>query len=106
MNVPPNPRLQRTRAALLLKSVLGERSSSGGDRRAPLSRQPLGAAVQYGANVWRPTSASPRLPAAQPSAASTLAGPVGKSSSGPVKLRESEAYRSRNAGVARHEPRA
>jgi len=42
MSVPPNPRLQRTRAALLLKSVLGERSSSGGDRRAPLSRQPLG----------------------------------------------------------------
>jgi len=39
----PNPRLQRTRAALLLKSGLGERSSSGGDRRAPLSRQPLGA---------------------------------------------------------------
>jgi len=39
----PNQRLQRTRAALLLKSVFGERSSSGGDRRAPLSRQPLGA---------------------------------------------------------------
>jgi len=38
----PNPRLQRTRAALLLKSVLGERSSSGGNRRAPRSRQPLG----------------------------------------------------------------
>jgi hypothetical protein len=42
---PPNPRLQRTRAALLLKSVLGERSSFGGDRRAPLSRQPLGASL-------------------------------------------------------------
>jgi hypothetical protein len=42
MRERPNPRLQRTRAALLLKSVLGERSSSGGDRRAPLSRQPLG----------------------------------------------------------------
>jgi len=40
---PPNPRLQRTRAALLLKSVLGARSSSGGDWRAPLSRQALGA---------------------------------------------------------------
>jgi hypothetical protein len=38
----PNPRLQRTRAALLLKSVLGERSSFRGGRRAPLSRQPLG----------------------------------------------------------------
>jgi len=38
----PNPRLQRTRAALLLKSVLGERSPFGGDRRAPLGRQPLG----------------------------------------------------------------
>jgi len=38
----PNPRLQRTRAALLLKSVPGERSSSGSNRRAPLSRQPLG----------------------------------------------------------------
>jgi len=38
----PNPRLQRTRAAFLLKSVLGERSSFGGNRRAPLSRQPLG----------------------------------------------------------------
>jgi hypothetical protein len=38
----PNPRLQRTRAALLLKSVLGELSPFGGYRRAPLSRQPLG----------------------------------------------------------------
>ena len=42
LTTAPNPRLQRTRAALLLKSVLGERSSFGGNRRAPLSRQPLG----------------------------------------------------------------
>jgi len=41
----PNPRLQRSRAALLLKSVMGERSSSGGGRRAPLSRRPLGARI-------------------------------------------------------------
>jgi hypothetical protein len=39
---PPNPRLQRTRAALLRQSLPGESASSGGDRRAPLSRQPLG----------------------------------------------------------------
>jgi len=42
ISAPPNPRLQRTRAALLLKSVLGGRSSFGGAWRAPLSRQPLG----------------------------------------------------------------
>jgi len=33
----PNPRLQRTRAALLLLSLPGESAPSGGDRRAPLS---------------------------------------------------------------------
>ena len=38
----PNPRLQRTRAALLRQSLLGGVAVSGGDRRAPLSRQPLG----------------------------------------------------------------
>ena len=38
----PNPRLQRTRAALWRQSLVGEHSSFGGDRRAPLSRQPLG----------------------------------------------------------------
>jgi hypothetical protein len=40
---PPNPRLQRTRAALRPQPVSGKASSPGGDRRAPLSRQPLGA---------------------------------------------------------------
>jgi hypothetical protein len=49
--VLPNPRLQRTRAALLLKSVLGERSSFRGDRRAPLSRQPLGGVCSMAALV-------------------------------------------------------
>jgi hypothetical protein len=39
---PPNPRLQRTRAALLRQSAPGEPVLSRGDRRAPLSRQPLG----------------------------------------------------------------
>ena len=39
---PPNPRLQRTRAALPLQTVGGETSSLGGVRRAPLSRKPLG----------------------------------------------------------------
>jgi hypothetical protein len=38
----PNPRLQRTRAALRLQSLIGTCSSLSGDRRAPLSRQPLG----------------------------------------------------------------
>jgi hypothetical protein len=38
----PNPRLQRTRAALLRLSLPGESASFGGYRRAPLSRQPLG----------------------------------------------------------------
>ena len=38
----PNPRLQRTRAALLRQSLSGESASFGGARRAPLSRQPLG----------------------------------------------------------------
>src|SRR5262249_52240278 len=39
---PPNPRLQRTRAAVPLQTVRGETSSLGGVRRAPLSRKPLG----------------------------------------------------------------
>jgi hypothetical protein len=43
MTKTPNPRLQRTRAALLRLSLPGESESSSGDRRAPLSRQPLGA---------------------------------------------------------------
>ena len=43
----PNPRLQRTRAALLRLSLPGESVSSGGDRRAPLSRQPLGPALMH-----------------------------------------------------------
>jgi len=38
----PNPRLQRTRAALPLQNVRDETSSLGGVRRAPLSRKPLG----------------------------------------------------------------
>ena len=38
----PNPRLQRTRAALSLQTIRGESSSLGGVRRAPLSRKPLG----------------------------------------------------------------
>jgi len=41
----PNPRLQRTRAALLLLSLPGGPVSSGGSRRAPLRRQPLGASA-------------------------------------------------------------
>jgi len=38
----PNPRLQRTRAALLRRSLPGRSAPSGGGGRAPLSRQPLG----------------------------------------------------------------
>ncbi len=38
----PNPRLQRTRAALLLQNLRGKSRSLGGVRRAPLSRKPLG----------------------------------------------------------------
>src|SRR5262249_13808069 len=38
----PNPRLQRTRAAVPLQTPRGETSSLGGVRRAPLSRKPLG----------------------------------------------------------------
>ena len=40
--VGPNPRLQRTRAAVPLQSVRDVTSSLGGVRRAPLSRKPLG----------------------------------------------------------------
>jgi len=42
MASPPNPRLQRTRAAVLLQTVRGESSLLLGVRRAPLSRRPLG----------------------------------------------------------------
>ena len=38
----PNPRLQRTRAAVPLRTVRGESSSLGDVRRPPLSRKPLG----------------------------------------------------------------
>ena len=61
---PPNPRLQRTRW------------------RSPLSRRPLGAAVQYGAEERQPTGSSPRKAASQSSPASTLAGPSAKSRAG------------------------
>jgi len=43
VNALPNPRLQRTRAAVPLQTVRGKSSSLGGARRAPLSRKPLGA---------------------------------------------------------------
>ncbi len=39
----PNPRLQRTRAALLLQSTHGKIPSSSGVMRAPLNRKPLAA---------------------------------------------------------------
>src|SRR5262245_19788781 len=38
----PNPRLQRTRAAVLLQSLRGKPALSGAVGRAPLSRKPLG----------------------------------------------------------------
>jgi hypothetical protein len=40
--VTPNPQLQRTRAAPLLRSVPGGYSPAVDTRRAPLNRQPLG----------------------------------------------------------------
>ena len=43
--MPPNPRLQRTRAAVPLQSVGRESSSLGGVWRAPLSRKLLGDAA-------------------------------------------------------------
>jgi len=45
---PPNPRLQRTRAALPLQTVRGKPRSFGGFWRAPLSRKPLG----HGSDAW------------------------------------------------------
>jgi len=46
----PNPRLQRTRAAVLPQTVRGESASLGGSRRAPLSRKLLGRASRRGPN--------------------------------------------------------
>lgn len=43
---PPNPWLQRTRAALPLQAVRTEVSSPGGFMRSPLSRQPLGVSLK------------------------------------------------------------
>ena len=46
--VPPNPRLQRTRAAVPLQPVPGKKASSGGSVRSPLSRKPLGRPMAIG----------------------------------------------------------
>jgi hypothetical protein len=43
--LPPNPRLQRTRAAVSLQSAPGKKASSVGSMRAPLSLKPLGRAM-------------------------------------------------------------
>ena len=51
---PPNPRLQRTRAAVPPQTARGETSSLGGARRAPLSHKPLGSAREGGADVLSP----------------------------------------------------
>ena len=42
VNLAPNPRLQRTRAAVLLQNLRGKSASLVAVRRAPLSRKPLG----------------------------------------------------------------
>src|SRR5215813_10843674 len=45
MNVPPNPRLHRTRAAALLGRHRGGAASSPASGRAPVSREPLGRVI-------------------------------------------------------------
>ena len=42
MKLAPNPRLHRTRAAVLLQSVRGGNASLDAAGRAPVSRKPLG----------------------------------------------------------------
>jgi hypothetical protein len=65
--VGPNPRLQRTRAALWRQPVVGESSVSGGGRRAPLSRQPLGSVkILLGVAFLMPAGLSASSPTPRP----------------------------------------
>jgi hypothetical protein len=63
----------------------------------PLSAEPLGAAVEFGAEGRRPTGLPPRKAAFQSSAASTLAGPSTKSPS----WRSNSGLRKRNVAAER-----
>src|SRR5262249_43196607 len=56
----PNPRLQRTRAAVPLQAVRGESSPLGGVRRAPLSRKPLDGTRSGGCGVEASPSGAPQ----------------------------------------------